>query len=454
MSDVYASYHNEMMEVPNMYQQGASVCMCPECEYYRAANSWAAMQQMVAAAPPMMSQPQVGRKYSHNPYAPLSDQPDRAQSTLSSMPPVITANDTLAPIVANIADYDVLANTPMYPVAPQMQYTLQEQFNSAIGSIGDMSCTPRGRSMLQAVIRLRQPEQIATIFAEMTNSEQNIIARMLDANACHVMRALIEVIEVVDAQYIANSSVMTDMMVIQLATTSQHTRRILQALFERFSAQQFCHDISNILAHNAPYLATTQQGCIALMRVIDHATSEQSQMIHEKLFPAMASLAMDPYGNYVIQHMIEKGDTNQISEAVAIHFLPHIVPLCCNKFASNVMEKVFYCVTPTARKALLDGMLFTNGTLHILMHDSFGNFVIQASIESCNNVVEFRKLAERMRPLIHTSPYGHKIEAKLKSKRLARTSVAPPSPVASAPTTPTLAQLGSSEMPLAHCQSY
>jgi hypothetical protein len=307
--------------------------------------------------------------------------------------------------------------------------------------------------MLQAVLRLRQPEQLAAIYAEIASSEANVARLMLDGNACHVVRALLEVIETSEVAALAGPAVMTETLILQLATTSQHTRRILQALFERFNTESLCDDIAAVLATHSTYLATTQQGCIAIMRVVDNATPAQRDNIHEKLFPGMTPLAMDPYGNYVIQHMIERGDPNLISDAVVTHFIPHCVPLCCNKFASNVMEKVFYCITPTARKALLDGILYLNGALHILMHDSYGNFVIQASIESCNNYQEFRKIAERMRPLIHTSPYGHKIEAKLKSKRLTRSNNGPAinNTAASAPTTPTTP---TSEGALTHCQSY
>jgi len=392
-------------------------------EYHGVQTQKQVSQQQATRQEPQQKQNQKTH-YRHDPYA-VAEQPKHTPS----MPPVITESDQLAPIITNLSEYEMY-NPMMYPPPAQQAhiqqpthgYTLHEQFLSAVGHICETACTPRGRSMLQSVLRTRNPEQMDAIYKEIVATEEGVVRLMLDGNACHVVRALIEALEAKAVLAFGSASVMTESMILQLAMTSQHTRRILQALFERFSAEPMCDAIAAVLASHGAYLATTQQGCIALMRVIDNATPAQRNHIHQKLFPSMTTLAMDPFGNYVIQHMVEKGDTALVSDAVVTQFLPHCVGLCCNKFASNVMEKVLYSITPSARKTLLEDLLFANGALNVLMQDSYGNFVVQSTIDSCNNYTEFRRVVDRLRPLIPNSPYGHKIESKLRSKRLTRNS--------------------------------
>ena len=49
-------------------------------------------------------------------------------------------------------------------------------------------------------------------------------------------------------------------------------------------------------------------------------------------------LAIDPYGNYVIQHLITNGSPD-IREIVLQQIQPHMYELSTLKFSSNVIEK-------------------------------------------------------------------------------------------------------------------
>eukprot|EP00760_Papus_ankaliazontas_P027021 PhM_4_TR310/c0_g1_i1/m.64419 len=196
MTTDYTSYspslyssHSSIVPSPMTPSMDPSVCMCPDCEYYRcwgmpptaAPNMSAPSTMPPSPTIPPQSGVMMPRKYSHNPYAPMA-----APST----PPVVTANDAIASIVPNVGEYDVYsAGSSMYSTGSQQQmmhmsmamthpqhhghhqmsaqhhhhhqqhqhhqqqhqqannggYTLQEQFATAVGAMCDLACTPRGR---------------------------------------------------------------------------------------------------------------------------------------------------------------------------------------------------------------------------------------------------------------------------------------------------------------------
>jgi hypothetical protein len=62
-------------------------------------------------------------------------------------------------------------------------------------------------------------------------------------------------------------------------------------------------------------------------------------------------LVQDPYGNYVVQYVLELGDAH-FSDLLIREFIGHLGSLSVQKYSSNVMEKVkkkysFVCYTRT-----------------------------------------------------------------------------------------------------------
>jgi len=290
-----------------------------------------------------------------------------------------------------------------HPVA----YSLTEQFRHIVGSIVATACTPRGRSLLQSVMRLQHSDKVQTIFDEIV-AEASVV--MLDPNGCHVVRSIIEMLDEEQVRRLVLA--MNEMTILNVATTSQYTRRILQSLFEKHKAENLT-SIVDVLAAHALALATTQQGCIALMRVIERCSADQKEKLLASLNPALLDLATDPFGNYVVQSVLEHYKNDCVPAALK----GHLLKLASNKFASNVMEKAFRFSSVEVRSELISELFDDSEALGVLVQDGFGNFVIQSVIDSCPNQTEFRRISETLRPLLHASPYGHKIESKLRNKK-------------------------------------
>lgn len=360
-----------------------------------------------------------GKRYTHNPYASEPSTPSSLNTTLSANSSFNTSGD------AHMQFTQYAAASPVYSASGDSNYgsegtsypamsNVTEQFFGLIGSIAHSACTVRGRHLLISVMRLQHVDKIQMIYDEVM-PQINVL--VLDAQGCHVVRTLVEYLS--EDQLSALVTYLEEQTILSMATSSQHTRRALQTLFERHRSASLDFMVQ-VIAADATRLAMTQQGCIAIMRIIENSLPHQKQHLVAALIPSLPTLTMDPYGNYVVQCILQNFDANLTASVVCDAYTGHWVPLSCNKFASNVMEKVVRLMTGAARTSLVRELVFETSNLLCLMQDGFGNFVLQAIIESSTEPAEFRSISDAVRPQLHTSPYGHKIDSKLKSKRFQR----------------------------------
>lgn len=395
----------QMPYTPTMSAQQAS----PTCGSNTASPTMAAANTSVSSR----TSTNGGKRFSHNPYASEPSTPTNTSMTLSGNTSFNASNDQMSGSGYGQAMY---ASEQGFMDAAGSLSSVTEQFYALVGSIAHNACTPRGRHLLISVLRLQHLDKIQMIFDEIAPQVNMVV---LDGQGCHVVRTLVEFLS--GDQLATLTAYLDEATIIAMATSSQHTRRALQMLFERHKSPAFDF-IVQVVAADATRLSMTQQGCIAVMRMVEHALPHQRHHLVAALMPALPTLTMDPYGNYVVQAILQNIDSTLTASVVCDAYAGHWVPLCCNKFASNVMEKVVRMMTGPARVTLVRELVFDTNNLLCLMQDGYGNFVLQAVIDSSVDQQEFRTIAEVVRPLLHTSPYGHKIDGKLKSKRFGHRS--------------------------------
>jgi hypothetical protein len=114
--------------------------------------------------------------------------------------------------------------------------------------------------------------------------------------------------------------------------------------------------IYNAVAANCIEVATHRHGCCVLQRCIDHASeSQRIQLVTEITYQSL-SLVQDAFGvrrrvalslrgdiehvaqNYVVQYIVDCD--SRFAEAIVRQFLGNVSTLSCQKFSSNVVEKV------------------------------------------------------------------------------------------------------------------
>lgn len=401
-------------------QSALSECPCEPCSFYR---HYLHLQAAAAAA-------------GAGPYSMHTFMEEELTLRSISAVPVMSLNGRKASVVGPAAS---LAPTqphhvPVVEVAPSpyrdTANCLEEFQARCPGKVIEMSCSAEGKSLVQFAVRTQNLAVLEIVVSEIS-SDIGTVA--LDANGCHVLRAVVETCSSAQAELLVGS--MHETLILNICTVSQYTRRVIQALFERHAAPVDLSGVRDVLSRNALYLAATQQGCISLMRVYKACSEEAKASLLERLLPQFASIAFDPYGNYVVQCAMESTDCTVAAQYVVSCFGGRLLDMSCDKFASNVVEKIIRCCghVPGVRRILLDELVYNPASLQEVARDGFGNFVLQSVLECVTQHVELKRVADRLRPALQRSPFAAKIECRIRAKRLPITEYLYPAAMVTAP---------------------
>lgn len=317
-----------------------------------------------------------------------------------------TMTTTRSDSIAFSSSQDSFAPSPVFPNTS----SLEEYFDSIVPHLEDEACTLQGRQILIDVLQLNDPRIRDTILRRLLPVGNDVF---LDPNGCHVGRVLIEKVSISDVATLLRS--LYPSTIYRLCTTSQYTRRMIQRIFECHYGPELT-PLVKVLAQDACRLSVTQQGCIAIKNVLIHASPAQKTMFLPFLMPRLATLATDQYGNYVIQQLIDSHEGLISIEELNQAFSHCRLSLSCHKCASNVMEKLVLAVDGVTRRQIVQELIFDGPHCHTLLLNSYGNFVLQAIIQSSNEPAEFQVIYDTVASFLPNSPYKQKISVKLDGK--------------------------------------
>eukprot|EP01079_Euglenida_sp_SAG-EU17-18_P009557 gene9557-1718_t len=185
--------------------------------------------------------------------------------------------------------------------------------------------------------------------------------------------------------------------------------------------------IAGAFAGQVPTLAQHPYGCRVLQHILEYCSEDSLRAIVgpivDEIIANIQILVKDRYGNYVVQHVLENGsvdDQEQIVEALKFH----IPELSVNKFASNVIEKLFCSDICSGEDRLamaqdITGRTAPNGLPVILsmVRDMYGNYVVQRMVSDTNLEVSgiiIQALIPYLKELRHWS-YGKHIAMQIES---------------------------------------
>jgi hypothetical protein len=138
----------------------------------------------------------------------------------------------------------------------------------------------------------------------------------------------------------------------------------------------------------------------------------------EEIGGSAADLAQDPFGNYVVQHVLRKCPNHWVQKVIASNLIPHLVLLSSQKFSSNVVELCFSVADEETREMMVRRLTGDPEGLGKIAKDQFGNYVIQ-SILSSSSPDQVERLIEKMRPALQEleqTQTGRRVLANLKKK--------------------------------------
>ncbi|KAF9289874.1 mRNA binding protein puf3 [Mortierella antarctica] len=130
-------------------------------------------------------------------------------------------------------------------------------------------------------------------------------------------------------------------------------------------------------------LATHPYGCRVIQRMFEYCADTKIPLLDE-LHRYIPNLVQDQYGNYVIQHILERGKPVEKSLVVS-KVVGQVLVLSKHKFASNVVEKCVAYGSKTDRQRLIEEVITTrpdgSSPLVLMMKDQFANYVVQKMLD-------------------------------------------------------------------------
>ncbi|KAL9254725.1 Pumilio homolog 6, chloroplastic-like protein [Drosera capensis] len=239
---------------------------------------------------------------------------------------------------------DVFGN---YVIQKFFEYGTPEQrkelANKLKGQISSLSMQMYGCRVIQKALDVIEVDQKAELVREL---DGHVVRCVHDQNGNHVVQKCIESIPIEKVDFIIYA---------------------------------FRGEVANLSMH--PY------GCRVIQRVLDRCANEaQSRFLVDEILECVCTLAQDQYGNYVTQHVLEKGQRNERSQIIR-KLSGQVVQMSQHKFASNVVEKCLEYGDAAGRELLIGEIIGKddgNDNLLIMMKDQYANYVVQKILEKCS----------------------------------------------------------------------
>jgi len=136
------------------------------------------------------------------------------------------------------------------------------------------------------------------------------------------------------------------------------------------------------------------------------------RLIHE-ITIKVHTLVQDPFGNYVVQHVLDKYPKEEQTSKIVRNLLGRVSELCVQKFSSNVIEKCLQVADQDTRVAILNELIDSD-MLPQLLNDRFANFVVQTALDVAPPEQRGR-LVKSILPHLgrHYSPYTKRLQKKI-----------------------------------------
>ncbi|KAG5519279.1 hypothetical protein PMAC_001904 [Pneumocystis sp. 'macacae'] len=178
---------------------------------------------------------------------------------------------------------------------------------------------------------------------------------------------------------------------------NQNGNHVIQKIIEKVPIEHI-QFLINTFQGQIYVLATHPYGCRVIQRMLEYCSHTRDFITELHLYAQ--NLIRDQYGNYCIQHIIEKGEPEDRSKIISV-VKGNIFRFSKHKFASNVVEKCITYGTEEEKKLLIDKIMENNedGTSFLLpmIKDQYANYVIKKALDvACDD--QRNKLISEIKP--------------------------------------------------------
>jgi hypothetical protein len=249
-------------------------------------------------------------------------------------------------------------------------------FDSLVPRLGELVFDPASNYVIQKLCEFPTPESHA-IFLSFFLSD---IHRIVDhQTACRVLQKFIENTTAgnVDQLFL---TLKPGLIALCYSANGNHiVQRFIELLPLRLA------EIVVILEPHVAKLVIDNCGCRVMQRLFEQYDIAELRKLVDQVMRCAADLAINQYGNYVVQNILEAGPDDDVTRLIRV-FAGRFYHFSMHKFASNVIEKCIRRASSAQRQAIFSEIIGSPGhweTARIMRmaSDQFGNYVVQRMIE-------------------------------------------------------------------------
>ncbi|KAL3528484.1 hypothetical protein ACH5RR_007806 [Cinchona calisaya] len=237
-----------------------------------------------------------------------------------------------------------------------------------------------GNYVIQKFFEHGDSQQRKELASQLSGSLLNLSLQMY---GCRVIQKALEVIELDQKTELIHE---LDGHVMR-CVRDQNGNHVIQKCIECVPTEKIGFIISAFQGQVAT-LSTHPYGCRVIQRVLEHCSDDsQIQCIVDEILESACVLAQDQYGNYVTQHVLERGKQHERSQIIS-KLTGKVILMSQHKYASNVVEKCLEYGDAAERECLIEEILAQpdeNDNLLTMMKDQFANYVVQKILEISND---------------------------------------------------------------------
>jgi hypothetical protein len=143
-------------------------------------------------------------------------------------------------------------------------------------------------------------------------------------------------------------------------------------------------ELNNIILDNIKELCIDSNGiCLVKNFIRSNTLINDKKRINQELVKNLVSLAVNPFGNYGIQFLIENWDKDSLID-IKNKVLENVFKLSLEQFSSNVVEKSIELFDEEYREKIIRKLCF-EGNITTLLKSKFGRFVLYKAINYMRN---------------------------------------------------------------------
>ncbi|XP_049932330.1 uncharacterized protein LOC116248757 isoform X2 [Nymphaea colorata] len=282
---------------------------------------------------------------------------------------------------------------------------VQKIFSEIIVHIVELMTDPFGNYLVQKLLDVCNENQKIQILHAITGNAGVLVNICLNMHGTRAVQKVIETLKTSEQITMVVSSLRDGAVTLIKDLNGNHVvQRCLQCLENQHN--EFLFDAA---AAHCVEIATHRHGCCVLQKCLHHSEGERRQRLVSEVVMNALILSQDPFGNYVVQYVIELGlswATTHVIDQLEGHF----VNLSTQKYSSNVVEKCLK-MSEDEKRALIIHELIDDPRLGQLLQDPFANYVVQSALANSKGPVHsaFVDAIKPHLPALRSNPYGKRI---------------------------------------------